>query len=194
MKAPPRHHPLTRLFHWTVAVAVAVMLTAGVLMTSEPLAFAADPLYILHKGLGSVLLFVLLPLRVGWSLLRPSVPLPDTVPERQRAIMRRVHAALYALLAVQVASGYVRTVADRFPIELLDALGMPPLLPSSPRAAGVALVVHQVAAYLLVALVAAHVGAALHDRLIAGRGIWERMAPGRGPRPPAGNGRGPREG
>lgn len=172
--AQPRYGTVARAFHWFTAVAVAVMIAAGALMTSEPLTHLADPLFVLHKGLGTVLL-VVVALRVGWRITHPPPELPEGVRPRQRLLMRMTHISLYVLLVVMTVSGYVRTVGDGFPIELLDALGVPPLLPSMPEVAEIALTVHQVTAYLLTALVAVHVGAAVQDALIDRRGIFRRM-------------------
>ena len=172
--APARYGAVARAFHWFTALAVPVMIAAGALMTSEPLSHLADPLFVLHKGLGTILLVVVV-LRVGWRITHPPPELPETVAPRQRRLMRVTHISLYLLLVVMTVSGYVRTVGDGFPIELLDILGIPPLLPSMPEAARIALVVHQVTAYLLTALVAVHVGAAVQDALIDKRGIFRRM-------------------
>ncbi len=76
-----------------------------------------------------------------------------------------------------VVSGYVRTVGDDYPLELLDALGVPTLLPSMPDVAAVMLVVHQFAVIGLVALVAVHVGAVLRHHLIDGDPALDRMWP-----------------
>ena len=172
----PRYGAVARAFHWGTVLAVVVMLTAGILMTSEPLVDLADPLYVLHKGLGSVLL-VAVGLRVLWRLTHPAPEPPDRVPRRQRHLMTATHAGLYVLLVVMTVSGYVRTVADGFPIELLDALGIPPLVSRAPHLAEIALVTHQVTAYALVALIAAHVGAALDDALLSRKGLFRRMWP-----------------
>jgi cytochrome b561 len=173
---PDRYGAVARAFHWGTSLAVVVMIAAGILMTSEPLGRFADPLYIVHKGLGTVLLLVVL-LRVVWRLTHPAPPLPETVPALQRRMMGLTHFALYALLVIMTVSGYVRTAGDGYPIELLDALGIPTLLPRMPEAAAVALVTHQVAAYALTALVAVHVGAAVHDALIDRKGVFRRMWP-----------------
>lgn len=173
---PARYGAVARAFHWGTALAVPVMVGAGVLMTSEPLEALADPLYVLHKGLGSVLL-VVVTLRVLWRLTHPAPPLPATVPELQSRIMGPTHVGLYVLLVVMTVSGYIRTVGDGFPIELLDLLGIPPLLPPMPGAAQIALVVHQVTAYALTGLIAVHIGAAVHDALFDRKGIFERMWP-----------------
>lgn len=165
-----------RIFHWLVAVLVVVQIPAGVAMTSEPLAAYADPLFILHKGLGAVLL-VLVVGRIAWRLTHRPPPFPDFMPPRERTIAHRTHLAIYGLLLVMVVSGYVRTVGDGYPIELLDALGIPTLLPSMPSTAHAMLVVHQMAVFALVGLVAVHVGAVLMRHLIDGRPVLHRMWP-----------------
>ena len=167
---------VAKLFHWFTALAVLVLIAAGVAMTSEPLAQWADPLFILHKGLGTVLLVVIV-LRIGWRIAHPPPTYPEAVGPTQRRLMSLTHISLYVLLVAMTVSGYVRTVGDGFPIELLDALGIPTLLPSMPEIAGVALVVHQVTAYLLTAVVAGHIGAALQDALVERRGVFPRMWP-----------------
>ena len=74
-------------------------------------------------------------------------------------------------------SGFVRVRSDRYPIELLDALGAGPWLPKSKVLAEVAGGLHYGAAMLLIALIALHVGAALHHALLRRDGVWQRMWP-----------------
>lgn len=167
---------VARLLHWAVAVLVVLQIPAGILMTSEPLAEYADPLYVYHKGAGVVLLVLVLA-RVGWRLGHPAPPFPDFMPPLEQRIARATHVALYVLLVVMVVSGYLRTVADGFPIELLDALGVPPLISDAPTLARMMLVVHQLAVVLLVGLFAVHVSAVLRHRLIEGNAVLERMWP-----------------
>ena len=137
------HGAVARLFHWTVAVMVVVQIPAGIAMTSEPLGAFADPLFILHKGMGAVLLVLVLA-RVVWRLTHRPPPFPDFMPSREQRIASATHAALYVMLVVMVVSGYVRTAGDGYPIELLDALGIPYRLPAMPDIAGAMLVVHPV--------------------------------------------------
>ena len=42
-----------------------------------------------------------------------------------------MHAGLYFFLILQAVSGYVRVTTGGFPIEALEALGIPPLLPKA---------------------------------------------------------------
>ncbi len=171
-----RYGTIARLFHWIVAVLVILQIAAGVAMTSEPLAAAADALFVYHKGMGSVLLLLVLA-RAIWRATHRPPPFPEYMSALEQQVAGRTHAAIYALLVVMTVSGYVRTVGDGFPIELLDVLGIPPLLPPMPRAAAVMLVVHQFAVLGLVALVAIHVAMVLRHHLIERNPVLARMWP-----------------
>jgi cytochrome b561 len=155
---------------------VAVQIPAGIGMTSEPLLGVSGPLYILHKGSG-VILLVLVFGRVIWRLTHRPPPFPDYMPPLEKRIANATHLAIYALLVVMTVSGYVRTVGDDYPIELLDALGVPTLLPPMPELAAVMLVIHQFAVIGLVALIAVHVGAVLRHQLIGRNPVLRRMWP-----------------
>lgn len=167
---------VARLLHWTIALMVVVQIVAGVGMTSEPLVGVADPLFVLHKGMGAVLL-VLVVVRILWRVTHRPPPFPGFMPTLEQRIASATHAAIYVLLLVMVVSGYVRTIGDGFPIEMLDALGVPPLIPVMPRVAGIMLVVHQFAVVALVALVAVHVSAVLRHHLIDRNPALVRMWP-----------------
>jgi len=146
---------VARLFHWVTAVLVALQVGAGVAMTTEAIAALNDALFIFHKGMGCI--FVpLMGLRLAWKLSHPVAALPAGAPATQRRLATLTHNALYALLFILPVSGYVRTVGDGYPIEMLDALGVPPLVSGIPDIAHMMMVIHAAAAYLLVALIAAH--------------------------------------
>lgn len=179
---------VARSFHWVTALLVAVMIPAGIAMTSEGFAGVRDSLYILHKGTGSILL-VLVVLRFLWKVaLEGERPLPSRVPAAQRRIAAWTHWGLYGLLLGMTFSGYVRTVGAGFPIELLDALGVPPLIDEMPALARVAAVVHKVGAYTITAVIALHIGAAMYHALVERDGVIRRMWP---PFPPAAGGSSP---
>lgn len=174
---------VARLFHWVIVLMVAVQIPAGIAMTSEPLAGVADPLFILHKGMGSILL-VLVVGRVLWRVTHPPPPFPDFMPSLEQRIAGSTHTVLYITLLVMVVSGYVRTIGEGFPIELLDALEIPPLIPLVPRVARFMLVVHQFAVIALVGLIAVHISAVLRHQLIDRNPVLARMWP------PFGDGKG----
>ena len=176
--AAPRYGNVARLFHWIIAVLVLAQIVAGITMTSEPLAGMSEALgiYVYHKGAGAVLL-VLVVGRLLWRVTHPAPPFPDFMPPLEKRIASATHLAIYALLLVMTISGYVHVVGGEFPIELLDALGIPPLLPPMPRAAAAALVVHRFAVFGLVGLVAVHIAMVIRHQVIDGNPVLRRMWP-----------------
>jgi len=151
---------VARLLHWLVAVLVLLQIPAGIAMTSEPLTAWTAPVYIFHKGSGAVLLVLVLA-RAAWRLTHRAPPFPDYMPSLEQRIAGATHVAIYVVLVAMVLSGYVHVIGGGYPIELLDRLGVPPLIPSVPRLAAAVLPVHQFGAFLLVGLIAVHVSAVL---------------------------------
>lgn len=167
---------VARLFHWITALLVLLMIPVGIAMTSQGFESIGDQLFVVHKGTGSVLL-VLVVLRILWKATHREPPLHEGVPPVQRRIAGTTHWVLLILLLVMTVSGYVRTVGEGFPIELLNALGIPPLIGENVELARAMSVVHKFSAYLLAALIAAHIGAAVHHAVIARDGVMRRIWP-----------------
>jgi cytochrome b561 len=77
-----------------------------------------------------------------------------------------------------VVSGYVRVTTGGFPIELLNAVGIPPFLPRSESAANIAKSIHATAKYGLIVLILMHVGAAaFHGLVLRDRVFWRMWPP-----------------
>ena len=176
-----------RLFHWLVVLLVLVQIPAGIAMIAPALEQGSiDRLFVLHKGLGVVLLVVVLA-RVLWRLTHPAPPMSEAIPELERRIATTAHWVIYAVLVVIGGSGYVHVVGDGFPIEMMDALGLPTLLPLMPEVASWASLVHRFSTFLLMALVAVHVAEVLRHHLVLRDGTLSRMWPplgGRSAGPP----------
>ena len=173
--SPQDYGTVARLFHWVTAVVIFVQLLAGIAMTSEAVPGLVDFFFILHKGMGSLFL-LLIAARLLWKRSHPVSPLLPGTPVWQRRLASLTHTLLYVLLVLLPVSGYIRTVGDGYPIEMLDAMGIPPLVSGIPATAHVMLVVHKVCGYLLVGLVAAHIAAAIHQG-IERDGVMSRIWP-----------------
>lgn len=167
---------VARLFHWITALLVFGMIPLGLVMTGELPRATQDFLFILHKGFGSILLVIILA-RIGWRAFNPPPPLPASVPPLQRQIAYGTHIALYAALLIMAVSGYVRVTTGGFPIEFLDAVGIPPLLPEMEGVSKIASGVHAATKVVLIGLVAAHTGAAAYHGLVRKDGVFSRMWP-----------------
>ncbi len=176
----PGYRPPARWLHWITAAAVLTMIPAGLVMTQEGLARPVqDALFLFHKNLGTLLIPVIL-VRLAYRLTHRPPPLPETVPAWQRRAAAVSHVMLYVLLVVMPLSGFVRVRAGGYPIELLDRLGFGPWIGKTPKLADAAQALHATAAFLLIAVLAIHIGAALQHALIRRDGVWSRMWPGRG--------------
>lgn len=171
----------TRLLHWISAVMIVGMIPVGVIMQQDGWARSTqDLLFILHKN-GGVIVFLLVVLRLVWRATHPAPPLPAHMPAWQIKAASAVQWGLYAMLLVMAISGYVRVRAGGFPVEMLDALNVPAMVPRSDGLAETAKAIHSNARFILVALILVHVGAALRHA-IARDGVFSRIWPpvGRG--------------
>ncbi len=171
-----------RILHWTVALLVLLMIPAGLTMVQEGLSRPLqDTLFIFHKNTG-VLVLLIVAVRVVYRLLRPAPPLPSSVPGWQKFAARLNHVALYVMLLVMPLSGYTRVRAGGFPIEALDAMGAPLIVPRSDALADTAKAIHFGGALVIIAAVSLHVAAALYHGLVRRDGVFSRMWPplGRG--------------
>lgn len=169
-----------RAIHWLVVLLLLAMFPVGVIMLQEGLARPTqDALFIFHKNVGVAIILIML-LRVVYRLMNPPPPLPASVSPGQARIAGAVHLGLYALVFVMAVSGYVRVVAGGFPLEFWDAIGLPRLVPRSEALAETAKAVHFWARFPLVALILAHVGAALMHGFVKRDGVLSRMLPSSG--------------
>jgi cytochrome b561 len=174
---PDRYRPAARLFHWTTAVLVLLMIPAGAIMIRDGLSRdLQNTLFIFHKNVG-VLVLVLVIARIVYRRLRPPPPLPGGMPLAQKRIAAASHVLLYALLVLMPVAGYVRVKAGGFPIEMLDAAGLPSLVPRSDALAAAAKSIHYAGGLALAALVALHVCAALYHGILRRDGVFSRMWP-----------------
>ncbi|MEM9970016.1 MAG: cytochrome b [Pseudomonadota bacterium] len=172
----------TRWLHWITALVVLSTIPVGVIMTTEGLSRdLQSALYIYHKNIG-VLIILLIAARLLARAFTKSSGLPPSMPPWQHFAAAISHFMLYALLIVMAVSGYVRVVAGGFPIESLNAIGMPFLVPLSDELASNARWVHTTAQYALLAFIVLHVGAALQHGLIKKDGVFSRIWPLNRPR------------
>jgi cytochrome b561 len=172
-----RYSAPARFLHWGMAILILAMIPVGLLMVQPGLDRGLqNSLFIFHKNAG-VLLLILVILRLIWRLMRPAPPLPATLPAWQARIAGASHLALYALMFAVPVAGYVRVKAGGFPIETLDALGVPSLVPRSDALAEVAKAIHYGAGLAIAAVICAHVGAALFHGIVKRDGVFSRMWP-----------------
>lgn len=173
----PTYSAPARALHWLMAILILLTIPAGLIMVQEGLERSVqNALFIFHKNVGVALLILVL-LRLFWRWRSPPPPKPASLPALQAKAAELSHAGLYVLMIAVPVAGYVRVKAGGFPIESLDALNMPSLVPRSDALAEVAKMVHYGAGLAIMALIALHVGAALFHGIVKRDGIFSRMWP-----------------
>lgn len=166
-----------RWIHWLMALLILPMIAGGVIMIQEglPRAFQ-NALFITHKNVGTLLLLLIV-IRLIYRWRNAPPPEPSHLPAWQVKIAGVTHVLLYVLLLMMPFAGYIRVRAGGFPIEGLDALGIPALVQRSDALAAFAKSVHFYGAWTIALLIAMHIGAALHHGLIKRDGVFSRMWP-----------------
>jgi cytochrome b561 len=135
-----------------------------------------DAIYVFHKGLGAVLIVVVLA-RLLWRLTHKPPPFPATMPPLEQRIARQTHAFIYFLMVLAVVTGYVHVVGLGFPMELLDYLGVPPLIPRMERLAVISSFVHRFTVFVLTGVVGVHIAEVLRHQWVVKDGIMSRIWP-----------------
>lgn len=160
-----------------MAILVLMMIPAGVAMVQPDIDRSLqNTLFIFHKNTG-VLLALLVVLRLLYRWRNPPPALPEDLPGWQQRSAGLSHGALYALLFVMPLAGYVRVKAGGFPIETLDALGAPSLVPRSDALAEAAKTIHYFGGIALALLIGLHVAAAAYHGIVRRDGVFSRMWP-----------------
>ena len=163
-----RYDTVARALHWAMAALILLALALGMLHD------ALKPMNVmpLHKSLGLSVL-VLAVVRIVWRMTHAAPPLPASLPPVQRALTAMVHGLLYLLMLAMPMSGWATASAGKYPLSYFGLLAVPKLAMSKPMGA-IAHQAHGVQGWLMLALLAGHIGAAIWHR---GRrdGIMERM-------------------
>lgn len=175
------------ILHWLTALAVLALLAMGWIMTDLPLGSPLQfTLFQLHKSVGITVLALTL-VRLVWRAAHRPPPLPDSMPKLERLGAHLGHLGLYALLLglPLLGWGVVSTSAFNIPTVLYGLIPFPHIafLADLPDRAPVNKALeagHSLGAYVLAALVAVHVLAALRHHFLLKDGVLKRMLPGRG--------------
>jgi cytochrome b561 len=161
--------------HWLIALAIIAMLGIGLYMVGLPkgLPFKSS-LVNFHKSLGmTVFLLVLIRIVVRLVVGRPALP-----PMRawQRAAASATQVLLYAAMIAMPVTGYLgssfNTYGTRFWGLLLPKWGW-----DDKGLRHFWFTIHEITAWIFIALIALHVAGALKHQLIDRDGLLRRMLP-----------------
>jgi cytochrome b561 len=172
-----QYSSLAKWFHWLTAPLMALAIITGL-----TLRFMKDDVkfsfYALHESIG-LLILGLAAARLLWRLVSPPPAVPGHMPANMRAAAAAVHHALYALLILQPLLGFFTTNAYGFPQQgstaFLFFIDLPKFMEPNETVAWLLHWMHSIAGWLLVPLIAAHVGGAIYHHAIRRDGMLLRM-------------------
>ncbi len=178
MSTAKRYDAVAIALHWGMAAAILGLLVMGFVMTEQkpgsPLQFQ---LYQMHKSFG-VLVLVLAVVRLGWRLGHRPPPLPGHMAGWERSAAQAGHAILYALMLALPLVGWVVVSTSPFNIPTLLFGTIPlPHLPLPRDIHGAAKIAHATGAWIMIATLAGHVGAAIRHHVLLKDDVMRRMLP-----------------
>lgn len=170
-------YPATsKWLHWLVAACILLTVPVAIAMGRVPQGPTQDSLYDLHKALG-VLIFILVVLRLANRLIR-GAPMPAPGIERwQKAASSATHGSIYVLLVAMPIVGYLANSAYGAPTPFFGLFTIPPIIGKNEPLSDALFAGHRWAGFLLIALVAMHVCAALFHHFVRGDTVLRRMLP-----------------
>lgn len=169
-------------FHWLLAAMILGSLCFGWYMSGLPFSPQRLKFYNWHKWAGVTILALSIA-RLAWRLgHRPpaySARVQAGTPSWQMRAAEATHAAMYALFFIVPLVGWAYSSAAGFPVVWFGVLPLPDFVPKDEALAELIKPWHGIAAYTLLALVVAHVAAALKHHFVDRDGLLARMGVGR---------------
>ena len=171
------HYPATsKLLHWLVAICVLTTVPVAIAMVRVSEGPAQDALYNVHKSLG-VLILILMVLRLINRLV-VGAPIPDPgIEPWQKIVSSIVHTSLYVLLLAMPVVGYIANSVYGASTPFFGLFSLPPIAGKNEALATQLFTIHRWAGFLLIALVLAHVSAALYHHFVRRDNVLRRMLP-----------------
>lgn len=177
----PVYSETARRLHWWTVALVAIQIPLGFAMayrgnTLKVWDATTNALYSAHKALGFALLLLVL-YRLVYRLRNGAPPDEPTLEWWQKAASHLTHWGLYGLLIAMGLLGW-HGVSRYGARDIFGIVSLPPLGAQDQAAAATVFYLHYLGGLLLVAMIGAHVGAALFHHLIRKDGVLTRMLPG----------------
>jgi len=176
MKRPKTYTALAIALHWIMAVGILGTFAMGFYMADLPLSPDKLKYYSWHKWAG-VTLFLLVLLRLSWRITHQPPAPPPYLPRWQEMAAEGAHRLLYLLMILVPLSGWLMSSAKGFQTVWFGVLPLPDLVAKDKALGDLLLSVHQLLNYLMLLIVATHLGAALKHHFIDQDDVLARMLP-----------------
>lgn len=164
-----------QLLHWVMAALLAAQFVVGELMPHISARTPNEGLVAWHIVIGGVILGMVA-VQAVWRFTHPVLQL-GTIPAWQQRLARATHWLLLALTVTVTVLGWAAASYRGWSVRLFGAVALPGLAEKGTPWAHTAGDVHIVLAYVLVGVIALHVGAALYHHFMRRDRVLARMLP-----------------
>lgn len=169
------------VLHWLIAAMIFFMLGLGLWMVGLPkeseLLAGQESVrafwFLLHKSMG-ITIAAFIVLRIIWRLTHKAPPLPTNIPKWQQKVSGMVHFLLYGLMIAMPITGYLQSMFSKYDTKFWGMM-LPRLAEADASARETFTDIHQALAYLFIAVLVLHIGAAFKHRL-NGTQVTRRMS------------------
>lgn len=172
-----RYDAGARSFHWIIVGLVFLTVPIGIamndLVAEGPV---QDTLYVIHESIGVTILCLML-LRLAWRLGHGAPPPAAELSPLEVAASRAVHTLLYLVLLAMPVTGYLLVVAGDYPLTYFGLFNVPRVVGKDETLSKLAENAHLALQWVVYALVAMHVTAALHHHFVRCNSVLQRMLP-----------------
>ncbi|HTV98572.1 MAG TPA: cytochrome b [Steroidobacteraceae bacterium] len=171
-----RYGVLAQTFHWVIAALIVVQFVLA--KTAMPLPLGVHKLALLarHKSFGMTVLMLAI-LRVLWRLRTAPPPLPAGMSRFERGAARGTHIAMYVLLFAMPLTGWMMSSAKNYAVSWFGLFTWPNLIGKSDAAFDLLRATHDTLSYVLFAVAALHIVAALKHHFWNRDDVLVRMLP-----------------
>jgi cytochrome b561 len=165
-----------KVFHWVIVALLAIQVPLGWLMHGLRRGQPPDTALVVHVSIGLSIL-ALIVLRLAWRLSHPVAP-ESGLPAWQQVGAELVHWGLYLAVLGTALTGWLLDSARGSDAALAGGIPLPRLAAQGSAWAAAVGNLHATLVWVLTALVAAHVLAALMHLVVYKDRVMQRMLPG----------------
>jgi cytochrome b561 len=171
-----RYGIVSQSLHWLIVLLVLLQYLLGIKAHGMPVSLERLVLLARHKSIG-ITIFALMIARLAWRLYSPPPPLPPNTRPWSAHAAHLSHALMYLLLLAMPVVGWLLSSASNLTVSWFGFVSLPNLIGPNRQAAHWLLLMHEGMAWLLLAIVIVHTGAALFHHLVLRDNVLLRMLP-----------------
>ena len=171
-----KYGSMAKCLHWLIGVMIIALIIVGLVL--DEMEASPDKLKLvgLHKSFGITVLSLAV-IRIVWKLQNVSPLLPFHMSGLQKMAAKAGHALLYFFMFAMPLSGWAMSSAAGYSVSVFGWFTMPNLMEPDQELRKFFREAHELLAWGLIAVLAAHVGAALLHHIYYKDNVLLRMLP-----------------